>query len=194
MARRKFLGLVDQLEPLTYGQPGERTFNITAQSQYGTGVTWLEKEQLYSISDSLGSAISLLEIAPDPTADAGQAVKPDEDDPSDYVEFKAWQISLQYDEQHQIFLFTAAGPDPDATEDEQSENPNAIILHFGFSYQQAGQLAARGMEIVAAGRPICPYCGIPIEDVEDHKCRRRNGHHAEEARAILDALDGTDEE
>jgi hypothetical protein len=35
-------------------------------------------------------------------------------------------------------------------------------------------LSARIMEVVAAGRPLCPLCGAPIEGT--HVCPASNGH------------------
>jgi uncharacterized repeat protein (TIGR03847 family) len=34
--------------------------------------------------------------------------------------------------------------------------------------------AAKSLELVASGRPLCPVCGLPI-DPEGHLCPRKNG-------------------
>ncbi len=193
MARRKYLGLAEVVQPITYGEPGKRTFNVTAESERGSGTVWLEKEQLYSIAESLGSALILIDAAPAPSDDAGEFDESDEGEPGSHIEFKAWQIALQYDERRRVFVFAAAGPDPDVPERERGDDPDALMLHFAFSHEQASELAAKGMEIVAAGRPICPYCSNAIDQGESHLCHRRNGHSIEASGSILDAIDELEE-
>ncbi len=193
MARRKYLGLVEALQPITYGEPGQRTFNVTVESERGSGTVWLEKEQLYSIAESLGSALSLIDTVPEPSEDADEVTESDEGEPGNHIEFKAWQIALQYDERKRVFLFAAAGPDPDVPEEERGDDPDALMLHFAFSHEQASELAAKGIEIVSAGRPICPYCSIAINQDETHVCHRRNGHSIEDSGSVLDAIDELEE-
>jgi uncharacterized repeat protein (TIGR03847 family) len=41
--------------------------------------------------------------------------------------------------------------------------------------QQALAFAQRALEVVAAGRPPCPFCGQPLNP-EGHICLRRNGY------------------
>jgi uncharacterized repeat protein (TIGR03847 family) len=40
---------------------------------------------------------------------------------------------------------------------------------------QARAFAQRALKIVAAGRPPCPLCGLPL-DAQGHVCPRQNGH------------------
>ena len=47
------LGLVDSLTPESIGEPGQRTFKITATSSRGEAIVWMEKEQLFQISVSV---------------------------------------------------------------------------------------------------------------------------------------------
>ncbi len=42
--------------------------------------------------------------------------------------------------------------------------------------EQATALAARGSELVDAGRPPCPLCDYPL-DPRGHVCPKTNGHH-----------------
>ena len=196
MARITYLGLVDELQPLTFGEPGKRTFNITVSSTRGSGVVWLEKEQLYNIADSLGTALARTDSIPEPDYDDDADIPPDFDggDLVDHTEFKAWQIALQYDERRRIFIFAAAGPDPAIDPEQQRDEPDAVMLQFAFSHRQGIELAMQGIQIVAAGRPICTYCGVPINRNEPHKCQRRNGHNPEAAIETLDHRDDNEED
>ena len=47
---------------------------------------------------------------------------------------------------------------------------------FVVSPEQFRAMALVAVEVVAAGRPICPRCQLP-EDPEGHRCPSVNGHH-----------------
>ena len=185
MDQSTHLGIVEDLQVLTYGEPGRRTFNITAHSQRGTAIVWLEKEQLYNISFSLGNVLEKI----DPEDEIADMSLPDIPiDSEGDVEFKAARIAMQYDASRRVFLFAAAGIDLEQIEASE-DDPDSIILQFGFSHQQAFFIARRGMEIVAAGRPICSYCHIAINQDEEHLCERRNGHDIDLGMVILDNVE-----
>lgn len=192
--RIRNLGHVDELQVLTYGEPGQRTFNITAASQHGSGVVWLEKEQLFNIAESLARALDLLGERVDPAIDddedLGGGEEGDEEDwMDDTIEFKAWRIAMQYDDRRKLFQFAAGGPEPDAEPRETMDSPHDNNVVFYFSQEQAESLMTRGLEIVNAGRPLCPHCGVPINSGEEHVCQRRNGHDPEELRQVMDSLE-----
>jgi len=56
-----------------------------------------------------------------------------------------------------------------STDDEDSAT-------FVVTPEQFRAMALVAVEVVAAGRPICPRCGLP-EDPEEHRCPSVNGHH-----------------
>ena len=183
------LGIVDDLQVLTYGEPGQRTFNLTANSERGNAIVWLEKEQIYNIAFSLGNALEQMNPEEEVTSRTLPDIPPDSEGD---VDFKAARIAMQYDAGRKVFLFAAAGVSLEQIESGE-EDPDPIILQFGFSHQQAVFVARRGMEIVAAGRPICPYCHVAINQGEDHVCERRNGHNIDLSVAILDQLQDDDD-
>ncbi len=190
MEQSTHLGIVDDLEVLTYGEPGQRTFNLTANSERGSAIVWLEKEQLYNIAFSLGNALENM----DPEEDIADRFLPDmPPDSTGDVEFKAARIAMQYDSGRKIFLFAAAGVTLEQLE-AQEEDPDPIILQFGFSHQQAVHVAQHGLEIVAAGRPICPYCHSAINQGEEHECQRRNGHDIDYGTLVVEQLYGDDDD
>ena len=57
-----------------------------------------------------------------------------------------------------------------SVEDEESAT-------FVVTPEQFRAMALVAADVVAAGRPICPRCGLP-EDPEGHRCPSVNGHHA----------------
>lgn len=190
MEQSTHLGIVDDLEVLTYGEPGKRTFNLTANSDRGSAIVWLEKEQLYNIAFSLGNALESM----NPDDEITDFDIPDmPDDSTGSVEFKAARVAMQYDSSRKLFLFAAAGVTLEQLEAGE-DDPDAIIVQFGFSHQQAVYVAQRGLEIVAAGRPICPYCHVAINQGDDHVCQRRNGHDADYSTLVIEQLYGDDDD
>ena len=184
------LGIVDILHVLTYGEPGQRTFNITVESERGSAVVWLEKEQLYNVAFSLANALEEMDPDAEIAGDTSIDIPPDSEGD---VNFKAARIAMQYDARSKVFLFAAAGI---SMEDMELgiEDPDPVILQFGFSHQQGVHLASRGMEIVAAGRPICSYCHLAINQDEEHICERRNGHDIDLGSIVIEQLREEDED
>ena len=183
------LGIVDDLQVLTYGEPGRRTFNITVSSERGSAVVWLEKEQLYNIAFSLGSALEDLQVDVEITDYELPDLPPGSEGD---VDFKAARIAMQYESPRNLFFFAAAGVSTDQIEDEV-EDPDTVVLQFGFSHQQGAFLVERGMAIVAAGRPVCSYCYVAVDSGEEHICERRNGHDTELGSIVADQIREEDE-
>lgn len=187
MPIRKNLGLVEELEVITYGEPGQRVFNISATSRHGSGIVWLEKEQLFDISSSLLRATEIIGDAVDPNVGDDEDLGDSDDDDSweeDTVEFKAWVIEMGYDDDRKLFRFAAGGTALDTDLSEMPDESDFNRVSFTFSHHQAVQMSRQGMEIVRAGRPLCVYCGEPLEADSDHLCPRRNGHNPEQAREL----------
>src|SRR6266536_1596185 len=62
----------------------------------------------------------------------------------------------------------------------QDDAPLELPLTEDFrvgSIALAWAFAQRALKIVAAGRPPCPLCGLPL-DTDGHVCPRQNGHRA----------------
>ena len=183
MPIKKNLGIAEELQVITYGEPGQRVFNISAFSKHGSGVVWLEKEQLFDIASSLMRATQIIGDSVDPNVgedeDLGGA--DDDDWEEDTVEFKAWIIEMGYDDDRKLFRFASAGTPPDADSSSNPDESEFNRVSFMFSHEQAVQLSRQGIEIVRAGRPLCLSCGEPMEDESDHLCGRRNGHDPKDA-------------
>ena len=56
---------------------------------------------------------------------------------------------------------------------ETDEGPDALRVRL--SADMARAFVARAQRVVAAGRPPCPLCQLPL-DPEGHVCPRQNGH------------------
>ncbi len=161
------LGLVDSLTPQSLGEPGQRTFKITAASGHGQAIVWMEKEQLFQIGISIkqfiatrSGAASPSPFVPDQTPGFGPV----------YVEFKAGEMSLKYDSSSDVFTLAATKVEAEEDDGEEEES-----VQFSFARAEADEMADAALEIVAAGRRPCMLCGRPI-DPGGHFCVKVNGH------------------
>ncbi|HJM53865.1 MAG TPA: DUF3090 family protein [Dehalococcoidia bacterium] len=164
------LGLVDSIRAVTIGEPGQRTFNISARSSRGQAVIWMEKDQLLQLSFALQQLSEKQERPDSPSAFApeyahtGGPVS---------VEFKAGDMRVRYDGESDVF--TVEATDPDRRDEEGDAEEERVAVQFSFGRAAAVGVAEEGQKIVAAGRPYCPYCHSPI-DPDGHVCPRSNGH------------------
>ena len=65
----------------------------------------------------------------------------------------------------------AMATDEDAEADEDDESD---VVRVSLTPRRALAFAKRALDVVAAGRPPCPFCGQPLNP-EGHICARRNG-------------------
>lgn len=161
------LGLVEYIQAESHGRPGQRTFNITARSQRGTAVVWMEKEQLFHVAASLKQFIATRESTADPVPFEMDI------DESEYLidtEFKTPQMTLRHDPASDVFTLSA-----EDYGDGESDEPEQVV-EFSFQREDAIRLADRSLEVVASGRAPCPLCTGPINPGEDHFCVKVNGH------------------
>ena len=147
------------------GRPGQRRFRLLVRSTSQAAAIWMEKQQLASIGAWLTETCERL--------DRGRPSSDPDVEPAAFgaifdVEFRASQIGLGYAESEDLFAIHAFD-----IEAQQGERPDfRTFLTRG----QARVLARKIESVVAAGRPICPLCSMPMEP-EGHVCPRSNGHH-----------------
>ena len=168
--QRVDLGLVDSIKAETVGQPGQRTFNITARSSRGQAIVWMEKDQLLQL------ALAIRQLSEEQEAnDSRIGFIPEYAHTGDpvSVEFKAGDMRLRYDGASDVFTMEAT--DPSIGSDDDPDEEEQVAVQFSFKRSDAVAMAEEGQEIVAAGRPICPYCHNIIEP-DGHVCPKTNGH------------------
>ena len=166
---RNDLGLVDYLHCESVGDPGQRTFNITARSERGETIVWMEKEQLFQVGISLKQFLVTRESTPDP---APFDVPPLDSPVPIHVEFKTGDMSLRHDPSADVFTLVAT----DIPREETGSKPLAEIT-FSFTRDKAEEIAQRSVEVVAAGRKPCPLCEAPLNPGESHFCVKVNGYN-----------------
>lgn len=166
----------------TVGQPGDRTFYLQASGAGRTVSVSLEKLQVSVLAARLEE---LLEEVRRRGAGEVPAVVPREledtaplDAPVE-EEFRVGTMGLAWDGDTARVVVEALAQTDSDTETEveplsdAEEGPAALRVRV--SPQVARAFVQRAHRVVAAGRPPCPLCGLPL-DPEGHICPRQNGH------------------
>ncbi|HMF04856.1 MAG TPA: DUF3090 family protein [Acidimicrobiia bacterium] len=189
------LETVDALGAGAVGDPGEREFFLQARTESAQLTVLVEKEQVALLATE---AVAFLDrIAEDYPEEASGASEPVERqaglrEPTVPL-FRARLIGLGYDPERQLVLIElrerstddeegdAASPEEDpvaglsqevagATEEDDEEG---YVARIYATRPQVRAMAAKGAEAVAAGRPLCPLCDMPM-DPSGHRCPRWN--------------------
>src|SRR5580700_11439548 len=171
----------------TVGQPGERTFYLQATSHGRVTSVALEKFQVSLLAERLeelldevlrrtGGLTSVPAATPSDLAD---------DEPLDLPlmeDFRVGAIALAWDGDGGMVVIEAQEesdePVEPLAEDIPADGPG--VLRVRITPGAARAFAQRAAKIVAAGRPPCPLCGLPL-DTDGHVCPRQNGHRVSQA-------------
>ena len=161
----------------TVGLPGERTFFLQASGGGRTVSVALEKVQVRVLAERLEALLDTVQRA------GGPAEPPVEDNEPLKTpveeEFRVGNMGLAWDGDAELCVVEAmAQVGDDAPEDveplaDAPEGPDALRVRI--SAGVARGFVLRALRVVAAGRPPCPLCGLPL-DTEGHVCPRQNGH------------------
>jgi uncharacterized repeat protein (TIGR03847 family) len=164
----------------TVGQPGDRTFYLQASDGSGRTVSVaLEKAQVQVLADRMNELLD--EVA----ARANTVIPPDADIddlepltvPVD-EEFRVAAMGLAWDGAEEAVVVEAVAAtdepiDEEAILSDSDEGPDA--LRVTMTPMAARAFVARARRVVAAGRPSCPLCSLPLDPV-GHVCPRQNGY------------------
>lgn len=154
------------------GKPGERVFYIQGLQDERTITLLVEKIQVQTLA--LGIEQFLSEITerypekPEAPGDFDEAlmhIYP----PVDPL-FRVGELSLGYDNDRDLIVVIARET---LTGDQKPEDVR--VVNYWCTRSQALALGRWGLEVAKRGRPICPYCGQPM-DPEGHFCPKKNGH------------------
>lgn len=163
----------------TVGRPGERTFFLQVVDEGTPTTAVLEKEQASILAEKLvelldqvrRSGVDLPQDPPDDAVDAeplGQPIEP---------EFTVFALGLGWDPAtDEVIVEAHAEHETDEVPDigdNAADGPDTIRVRM--TPLQALVFAVRTARVVAAGRPQCPFCHLPI-DPDGHICPRSNGY------------------
>ena len=164
----------------TVGQPGDRTFYLQASGGGRTVSVALEKVQVAVLAERLEELLEEVRrrgagdvpiVAPSELEDTAPLDAPVEE------EFRVGAMGLAWDGDADVVVLEALAPTEGEDEVEPlsdaDEGPDALRVRI--SADMARAFIVRAQRVVAAGRPPCPLCALPL-DPEGHICPRQNGH------------------
>jgi uncharacterized repeat protein (TIGR03847 family) len=156
------------------GKPGQRVFYIQGwrETDPKPVTIIIEKLQLQSLAVGVDQMLSeLARLKPELTVPAVE-VDPEKmriTPPVDPL-YRAGELGLGYDADHNMIVIMAREVVMEGDDPEQ-----AAEVRFWCTLAQIRRLADWGMQVIKAGRSLCPQCGQPMEP-EGHFCPKKNGH------------------
>jgi uncharacterized repeat protein (TIGR03847 family) len=169
----------------TVGLPGERSFFIQAVSDSGITTVAVEKSQVDALAARLKELIT--EVRRNKLASLDELGLPAVVDNENLEfpideEFTAGVMGIAWDpETQRVSVEIQSIADGDFTElisDDEDladvEDP-PDLLRVTMRLNQAKGFVSRAESLIAAGRPPCPFCALPI-DPSGHLCPRANGY------------------
>jgi uncharacterized repeat protein (TIGR03847 family) len=164
----------------TVGQPGDRTFYLQASGGGRTVSVALEKVQVSVLAERLEELLEEVRrrgagevpvVAPRELEDTAPLDAPVEE------EFRVGTMGLAWDGDDELVVIEALAPAEGEEEVEpladSEEGPDVLRVRMPAAMARA--FVVRAQRVVAAGRPPCPLCALPL-DPEGHVCPRQNGH------------------
>jgi uncharacterized repeat protein (TIGR03847 family) len=160
------------------GEIGRRVFVLQARLD-GEFVSWvIEKDQALALGRSIPRLLQDIRdefpelteplVAAEPNLTLSEPLKP---------EFRVGSIGLGYDRLHDLVVLTLQNVDTEVVEEIPEVDDDGSVQVFT-TRGQALLLGRQVEEAVAAGRPLCPNCGEPMDNF-GHFClpllKRRKG-------------------
>jgi uncharacterized repeat protein (TIGR03847 family) len=167
------LGPVDRITADAVGEPGARTFYLQLREGEHLISVLVEKQQVQLL------AASVLDLLADLDVETGTGPPDAElalEDPVD-PRWRAGRLSIGYDQERDLFILEIEEFQPEVEDDD----PRSLLLdppetlHVLASREQMLALSRHGATVAEAGRPLCEFCGNPM-DPEGHACPAMNGH------------------
>jgi uncharacterized repeat protein (TIGR03847 family) len=186
----------------TVGPPGQRVFYLQARSQGEVVSFKLEKQQVAALADYLRGLLADLPAPDQPLSPAAPLIEPIEpewtvggigiavDEAADRILLVVHELvpgaqddAAEAAEVAELLAELAGlelhddGEEDDEEDDleldELDEDSDAAMARVRLTRDQVAAFIERAGELMAAGRPLCPFCGLP-SDPEGHICPRAN--------------------
>lgn len=169
----------DRIVVGTVGLPGSRAFYLQARAGVRIVSVGLEKEQSAQLAGMIDEILDQLMATEDNpvSVPANTPVELVDNDPLEQpveMQFRAGGMSLGWDPSTAQVLIEAYpyeetdGGDGQSTINDGTNEP-AEMLQVRIPVGTARAFAKRTLEVVGAGRPLCPLCGTPM-DATGHAC------------------------
>lgn len=168
----------------TVGQPGQRTFFLQASGAGRITSVALEKEQVSLLAERLDALLDEIGRRTGAAAAEPAAAELEDTAPLDlpiFEEFRVGTMALAWDTDTQTVVVEAQAQTVEADEEETTDaeplsdsDEGPPVLRVRMTPAMARAFAKRAQAVVSAGRPPCPFCGLPLSP-EGHLCPRQNG-------------------
>jgi uncharacterized repeat protein (TIGR03847 family) len=164
----------------TVGPPGSRSFYLQARAGARVVSVALEKEQSGLLAEKIDEILDALMTTDGNPSSVPAATPPElvDNDPLDQPvepEFRTGAIGLGWDpttSQIVIEAYPLGESEPtdggDNDTDPAIDEPSEMLV-VRIPVGTARAFAKRTLEVVGAGRPLCPLCGDPV-DPDGHTC------------------------
>lgn len=163
---------VDAFTTGALGSPGQRAFFLQVRSDGRRVTVKCEKQQVDALTQYLTRLLSDLPVPPDrPLPQALELVHP-----LDPVAFVAGPMGLAFDRELDRFVVVIeefVRPDEETGEVDPAAAEDRGRVRMHLTRGQAVAFVEHGELVVAAGRPSCQWCGLPM-DPDGHGCPRMN--------------------
>lgn len=153
---------VERFRAEALGEPGQRRFRLIVVVQGETCIIWMEKQQMQALGLAVGQVLQQSEGMGTGIESAEIPGLFDEESPN---QFRLGRVELGFVDDDGSVMINAY--------DMQDDEASGFSMRF--SRSQARELSSEAAALAAAGRPICPMCGQPI-DAGGHVCPEQNGH------------------
>lgn len=166
----------------TVGQPGDRTFYLQASGGGRTISVALEKAQVQVLAERLDELLDTVRRQTDNPVLGTTPRSLEDTAPLDAPvdeEFRVGSMGLAWETDGERCVIEALAQSDGAQQleveplSDAEEGPDALRVRLTGAMARA--FIVRAFRVVAAGRPPCPLCNLPL-DPEGHICPRQNGH------------------
>jgi uncharacterized repeat protein (TIGR03847 family) len=157
---------VDQFLCGTVGPPGQRVFFLQVVANGRVLSLRAEKQQVALLADYLERILAVHDLPPGGEAHFGHLIEPP------IAEWTVGEMAVAIDEMAgRVVLVIEELPPP-------QDEPMALdvergSLRIALTREQLEAFVAGARAVIAAGRPICRFCGRSI-DPDGHACPRMN--------------------
>jgi uncharacterized repeat protein (TIGR03847 family) len=153
---------VDLIGVAAVGEPGQRQFFLVAKGSGRTLTLGCEKSQIQALLVRLQQMMEAQGVErPERQAATGELAPGDPD-------WRVAEMGLGYHEARGLFVLVVSEAAGEGPEQEMAS------VRFWLSRQQVLAFSDQAANVLTAGRPLCPRCGLPM-DPAGHPCPVMNG-------------------
>jgi len=176
MPRRLFIfDVPDRFVPGTVGEPGNRTFFLQVRKGDAVVSVSLEKAQVAVLADRLAALLEGVDESDAPDASVPRDDRP-LDEPLQDV-FRVGPMAIAWDPGSERVVIEAQplNEEGDYIEVADDDATGPDLVRVRAEPPQVREFVRRAEALVAAGRPICPFCGEVLEPT-GHFCTQTRAH------------------